>query len=105
MGQVRNLTKRPVGSLPPSKPPAGPVWDGFQIRPTAPPRRSVCAPAAMSYRWYCRPYREGDFHVVQQLLQGPDFDLISAATDSSAGGATLPGAAGRPPPAQFQPRR
>src|SRR5581483_1592694 len=30
--------KRPVGSLPPSKPPTGP----------APPRRPVCAPAAMS---------------------------------------------------------
>src|SRR6516165_5694517 len=32
------LEKRPVGSLAPSKPPTGP----------APPRRSVCAPAAMS---------------------------------------------------------
>src|SRR5262249_46799297 len=31
-------TRRPVGSLPSSKPPTGP----------APPRRSVCAPAAMS---------------------------------------------------------
>src|SRR6516165_1343409 len=32
------LERRPVGSLPPSKPPTGP----------APPRRSVCAPGTMS---------------------------------------------------------
>src|ERR1043166_3077282 len=62
-----DVKKRPVGSLPPSKPPTGP----------APPRRSVCAPAAMLGRLYRRPHPEGYYHVVQKNLQVADLVLIS----------------------------
>src|ERR1051326_8916228 len=78
---------RPVGSLPPSKPPTGP----------APPRRSVCAPAAMS------PRKGRTNHVTPPLAAEPpirprtgpgrnvvkparDFHRLQSGAEGSVGG-------------------
>ena len=57
----RQHEKRPVRSLPPSKPLTGP----------APPRRSVCAPGTMSLHCIADRSRKGDSHVVPELSSSP----------------------------------
>src|SRR6516165_958727 len=56
------LERRPVWSLPPSKPPTGP----------APPRRSVCALGTMSIHSICRPtWKRRTYHVIHELAAQP----------------------------------
>src|SRR6187200_3122468 len=75
--------KRPVGSLPPSKPPTGP----------APLRRPVCAPrrAAVIPR---RPPAKETTHVLPLVAQIPEFPFVGC-TGPTADTPTARAAAGR----------
>src|SRR4051812_20186982 len=79
---------RPVGSLPPSKPPTGP----------APPRRSVCAPGTMSLHPIAGRIPEGDDHVVpltcplpKSATTGVVVSTIPQATHHRVAGRSLGG--------------
>ena len=52
-----------MGSLPPSKPPAGP----------APPRRPVCAPMAMAFSISLPMIIDGGTHLLSDIQAGPNF--------------------------------
>src|SRR5690348_15021565 len=79
-GLLNSAKRRPVGSLPPSKPLTGP----------APPRRSVCAPGAMSPHCTADQIANGGLpHGVLLVASrpGPAAGSAEPPNDSSRGGA------------------
>src|SRR5262245_5644619 len=86
--------ERPVRFLPPSKPPTGP----------APPRRSVCAPAAMSLHSHADQSRNGESYVVPSLSPGLGFRFHPSVPGSSesAGFAAVSPTAGGPTDPQLR---